>query len=348
MTKRFNEVIALDVGELEGRKFLMMVDMATNYIQAAWLKNKNPITIVEKLFENWMCVFGIPKILFSDNGLEFQNEELKIFTKKLGIKMKSTAADSQWSNGKCEKMVGLLKDGIRKLRDDTTKNWEIALRWSVAAKNDLMMTDGISPNQLVFGKNNTSSLLQEESEITTNTCENAYDMLYENLKSREEARKIHLEQEANKKLRIALSKNVRDHRIEDARIGDEVYYKRENEKCWRGPAKILGLDGKTIIIKHGSTLREVNRIHITRIRGKPKESLSDQEEDEEEDEDEIQGREEIADQYILEENIETEDEEEYSSDSEEETEESDFSGEEEEEEMITTIQAGKRYEITNR
>ena len=35
MAHRFNEVIACDVGELSGRKFLMVVDQGTNYCQAA-------------------------------------------------------------------------------------------------------------------------------------------------------------------------------------------------------------------------------------------------------------------------------------------------------------------------
>ena len=29
---------------------------------------------------------------------------------------------------------------------------------------------------------------------------------------------------------------------------------------------MIGIDGKTVVIKHGSLLRNVNRIHITRIR----------------------------------------------------------------------------------
>ena len=47
MGKRFNEVVAMDLGEIEEHKF-----MATKYCQAAWLKNKTPEEIIDKLLEN--------------------------------------------------------------------------------------------------------------------------------------------------------------------------------------------------------------------------------------------------------------------------------------------------------
>ena len=43
---------------------------------------------------------------------------------------------------------------------------------------------------------------------------------------------------------------------------------REGEKEWRGPAEVVGVQGKTVIVKHGSSLREIARVHITRIQSK--------------------------------------------------------------------------------
>ena len=39
---------------------------------------------------------------------------------------------------------------------------------------------------------------------------------------------------------------------------------------WRGPAGVLWKDGKNVIVKHGSMLRDVARLHVTRIKGKKK------------------------------------------------------------------------------
>ena len=63
------------------------------------------------------------------------------------------------------------------------------------------------------------------------------------------ARVTHVEQEASKRLKIALKKQIREHKLEDAELQDEVYYKREGEKEWRGPARVIGIDGKMVIVK---------------------------------------------------------------------------------------------------
>lgn len=80
------------------------------------------------------------------------------------------------------------------------------------------------------------------------------------------AGEIKIKQESDEKLKRALRNRIREHKFEDAiNIGEKVYYKRENESKWRGPAKIIRIDGKSVIVKHGSTLREIARIHITKI-----------------------------------------------------------------------------------
>ena len=45
--KVFNEVVAMDVGELEGEKFLVMIDLATHYCQGGWIRNKTPKEIIQ-------------------------------------------------------------------------------------------------------------------------------------------------------------------------------------------------------------------------------------------------------------------------------------------------------------
>ena len=72
-----------------------------------------------------------------------------------------------------------------------------------------------------------------------------------------------------------MNKKVREHKLEEAVVGDEVYYKRESENEWRGPAKVVAASGKTVIVKHGDSLREIARVHITRIQSVGKLFLKD-------------------------------------------------------------------------
>ena len=49
-SKVFNEIVALDIGEIEGKKFLVIVDLATRYCQAYWIRDKKPETIIKTNF----------------------------------------------------------------------------------------------------------------------------------------------------------------------------------------------------------------------------------------------------------------------------------------------------------
>ena len=109
-SRTFNEIIAIDVGELQERKFLVIVDLATRYCQAYWIKDKKPETIIRTLSDGWFALFGAPSKMLSDNGGEFQNEKVRKLTERWNIKMLATAAESPWSNGLCEKTVGILKE----------------------------------------------------------------------------------------------------------------------------------------------------------------------------------------------------------------------------------------------
>ena len=44
--------------------------------------------------------------------------------------------------------------------------------------------------------------------------------------------------------------------MEEINVGEKVYYKKDKEDKWRGPAKVIGKDGKTVVVKQGSDVRE--------------------------------------------------------------------------------------------
>ena len=89
--------------------------------------------------------------MLSDNGREFNNEKVKELREKLNIVVKSTAAESPWSNGMNERHNGLIGEMVLKLTADGHKLKQ-AVCWAIVAKNSLANISGYSPNQLVFGK----------------------------------------------------------------------------------------------------------------------------------------------------------------------------------------------------
>ena len=112
-------------------------------------------------FERWIGVFGAPAQILSDNGLEFQNEEMRRVADRFQIKMLFTAAESPWSNGVCDKAVGLMKEVLRKLKVEEKVSRQMAMMWTAAARNRLMMKDGFSPSQWCLGETQICQTLLE-------------------------------------------------------------------------------------------------------------------------------------------------------------------------------------------
>jgi len=101
-------------------------------VQGEWIKNKQPYEIINKIMNKWIGIFESPKKILTDNGREFQNEEMYTYTEALDIEIKSTAAECPWSNGKCERMVELLKERVRKMIEEGN-TYEISLSWIIQA-----------------------------------------------------------------------------------------------------------------------------------------------------------------------------------------------------------------------
>ena len=103
MASKFNEVIAMDLKAWGNKYFLVIVDLATRYSMATVIGNKYATTIVKALFKSWIVVFGAPGKILSDNGLEFNNDEMRAMGEAFNIKIMTTSAESPWSNGVCER-----------------------------------------------------------------------------------------------------------------------------------------------------------------------------------------------------------------------------------------------------
>ena len=95
----FNEIAAIDLKQFRNIYILHMVDHATRYSAAAIINSKQKEFIIDKIFKHWIAIFGTVNLYISDNGAEFNNELFKDMREQLNINIKTTAAESLWSNG---------------------------------------------------------------------------------------------------------------------------------------------------------------------------------------------------------------------------------------------------------
>ena len=67
--------------------------------------------------------------------------------------MKTTGAESPWSNRVVEKQNGIISNIMEKVLPNVGCSLKVALAWCLSAKNALLNSYGYSPNQLVFSYN---------------------------------------------------------------------------------------------------------------------------------------------------------------------------------------------------
>ena len=149
------------------------------------------------------------------------------------------------------------------------------------------------------------------------------------------------EQEVDRKINRAFRHKIRKQEVEEINVCEKLYYKKYKEDKWRGPAKVLGKDRKTVVVKQGSDIREINRSHVMCENGdyfKNEENKGENDEDEESEDEEERGRvverREVNREEEETEDSETEEEEEVDEGDTEEEEEVDEGDTEEEEETF--------------
>ena len=267
LASRFNEIVGIDLKKYGDFYFLVMVDIATRFCQAKVITNKSPNTIIKALFISWISIFGAPRKYLSDNGGEFVNSEIRELSSIFSIRLLTTAAESPWSNGICERLNSTLGNIVSKIMEDSDCGVHIALSWAVAARNAFLNKSGVSPNQLVFGFNPSYPNIYDNSLPASSFEDPSNEIIRKNCIARHKAREIFIRYEANERIRKALRHNVRYTDIEILKPGDEVLYKRNDNSKWLGPAKVAYIDlpAKTVTVNHGGHHIKAHAVSIIKI-----------------------------------------------------------------------------------
>ena len=246
----FNETVAMDLKIFENNSiyFLHLIDHATRFSAAGVIRNKRAETIVKKLFEIWISIYGCPQTILSDNGGEFVNKLFTDMCENLNVRFITTAAESPWSNGLVERHNGLIGDAVSKIMEDVDCSVDIALCWAINAKNSLQNIYGFSPYQLVFGRNpNLPSVLTDKLPALEGVTSS--DIISDQLNALHAARQHIIKLESSEKLRRALRSQVRKHHEIKFLPGEKVFYKQEGVKRWGGPGDVIGHIGSKVLIK---------------------------------------------------------------------------------------------------
>ena len=240
---------------------LHLIDSATKYSAGRIVYTKQQDAIIQAVFSSWIAYFGTPRMFLSDNGGEFNNEGYREMNEQLNVHTATTAAESPFSNGTVERHNSIVGESMMKTMESEKCTADLALSWALAAKNSMQSYGGISSNMMVFGRNaNFPNILVDKPPALEPRTVN--DIVRKNINAIHTARQKYVQAESSEKIRKALRSKVRNYADVNYETGEQVYYRRRKYKGWKGPARVLGQDGKIVMLRHGGELVRVHPCHL--------------------------------------------------------------------------------------
>ena len=131
---------------------LTMLDRFSRWIEAVVTTSIEAERVAKLFYENWICRFGIPDIVITDRGTQFESRIFHQMCDALDIKRRRTTAYNPKTNGAVERAHKTLKNMFRcyatKFRD-----WQEALPTVLfAMRTACSASTGYPPACLVYGE----------------------------------------------------------------------------------------------------------------------------------------------------------------------------------------------------
>ena len=105
--------IRVDLFQLEGKNYIVMVDHYSDFIEVDYLKNTTANVVIKAMKKNF-ARHGIPSECISDNGSQFACYEYKSFAKEYGFISVTSSPYYSQGNGKVESAVKVAKNILKK------------------------------------------------------------------------------------------------------------------------------------------------------------------------------------------------------------------------------------------
>ncbi len=139
--------------EYHNTYILVVSCLFTRFRILAPLKDSKSATVAEALYNNFICIFGSPVILLSDNAQAFLSSVWFDVMKLLKISSKTSSAYHAQGNAITERVMRDIKSTLRRFIVQHKFNWSTILPSIAFAINTSQnRSTGFSPYYLVFGR----------------------------------------------------------------------------------------------------------------------------------------------------------------------------------------------------
>jgi transposase InsO family protein len=136
-----------------GNKYLLTIqDLLTKYSLAVPLRETSSLAIADAFLKNFICVYGAPRSILTDQGSNFLSAFIRNLTRKFNIQHYKTTAYHPQSNASLERSHHVLMEYLR-TQVEKEENWDNYIELAMFSYNT-SVHEGTqySPYELIFGK----------------------------------------------------------------------------------------------------------------------------------------------------------------------------------------------------
>ena len=131
----------------------VIVDSFSKFVTAFPMRHKTSEEFLKGFYKHYICLFGIPHSLHTDQGMEFCSNMAKELYKSFGISHTHTSGYNPKSNGKVERVNQVIINLLRTAVHDEGKKWDAMLHHIVFHMNcSVHTTTKHTPFLLTFGR----------------------------------------------------------------------------------------------------------------------------------------------------------------------------------------------------
>jgi hypothetical protein len=167
----------------ENRYVLCLTDYFTKFVTAVALPTCTAAATAAVIFKEYICHYGVPKAIISDQGTSFKNQLMNSLSTLIGFNHILCTPYHPQSNGQTERFNSTFVTQIAKLTDRESNNWDEYLSPIIFAYNTgIHSTTNISPFELTFGRQANLPIDQPPTFFTFPSPHDYYQQLVRHLK----------------------------------------------------------------------------------------------------------------------------------------------------------------------
>jgi hypothetical protein len=276
------EMIGIDVvGPLpqtgKGNKYIIVaIDYGSKWCEAKAVHDFTALTTAKFLVDQLICRFGIPSKILSDQGRNFESKLIDELCKSLKIKKLRSSPYHPACNGEVERQNKSLKSMLSCYVNNNHNNWDQFLQPVVFAYNTAIHgTTGISPFEMVFGKqersisdisfsSKTNPIYENQNdyleglEINRRSCR---DLAQKQSETRRKYQKHHYDKKANESTTYEIGDKVKLHNTVTA-VGQTPKFSAH----WTGPYEITKINEPVDYVIKNLSNGKLSTVHYNRLR----------------------------------------------------------------------------------